>query len=252
MQARRQQVEEVLKPAFAKFNLGDVGLNIVEALKTADGQSAGGSYANRLIQVALDEPNPLQTMRHEAMHALKELQFFTPQQWRALTEQANKKWVKEYLQDQMAEIEVDGVPQQVTRLEAYKRMGLSKQAIIEEAIADAFGAYDRGATPPPGMIAALYKKLKNFFANFGQALRGAGFESSEDIFQRIERGELKPLKAPKKEAKPVAKVEEVEEAPDTKKAEAPEAEVRAAQEKAKKEKYSLAGTGVPMSTRNLM
>ena len=272
-QARQQQVEEVLKPAFAKFNLGDVGLNIVEAIKTDDGQSADGSYARNLIQVAMDAENPLQIMRHESMHALKELGFFTPQQWRALTEQANKKWVKEYLQDQMAEIEVDGQTQQVTRLEAYKRMGLSKQAIIEEAIADAFGAYARGATPPPGLIASLYKKLQNFFANFGQALRGAGFESAEDIFQRIERGDLKS-KAPKKEAKPVVKIKEAEKAPETKKAEAPakpvqkqeapqkeeqkQAEPVVAKKEAKpakptkKKKYSLAGAGVPLSTRSVM
>ena len=67
----------------------------------------------------------------------------------------------------------------------------SEQDIIEEAIADAFAAYDKGEVPPPGLIASLYKKLKNFFANFGQALRGAGFESADDIFQKIERGELK-------------------------------------------------------------
>jgi hypothetical protein len=240
--ARTQAVEAVLKPAFAKFNLGDVGLNIVEAIKTDDGQSAGGSYARNLIQVALDEANPLQTMRHESMHALKELGFFTPQQWNALSERAEKQWVKEYLEDQTAEVEVDGKIQQMSRLDAYKRMGLTRQDIVEEAIADAFGAYDRGATPPPGMIAALYKKLKNFFTNFGQAMRGAGFESADDIFQRVERGELKPRKAPKKEAKPAEKKKDVSQ---TKKPEVPS-------KPAKKEKLSLAGVGVPLSTRSVM
>ncbi len=195
-----KKIESVLKPAFAKFNLGDVGLNIVEAIKTDTGQSADGSYARNLIQVAMDADKPLQTMRHESMHALKELEFFTPQQWKALTERAEKQWIKEYLEGQTAEVEIDGKPQQITRLEAYKRMGLTQEAIVEEAIADAFGAYDRGATPPPGLIAALYKKLKNFFMNFGQALRGAGFESADDIFQRVERGELKSRK-PKAEPK---------------------------------------------------
>jgi hypothetical protein len=253
--ARTQAVEAVLKPAFAKFNLGDIGLNIVEAIKTGGGGRADGAYAQNLIQIALDAPEPLQTMRHETVHALKELGFFTKQQWRALTEQANKTWVKQYLEGQVAEL--NGV--QMSRLDAYKELAKERklsprqlrEEIIEEAIADAFGAYARGATPPPGLIATLYKKLASFFANFGQALRGAGFESAEDIFQRIERGDLKS-KAPKKEAKPVVKAKEAEKAPETKKAEAPEAEVRAAQEKAKKEKYSLAGTGVPMSTRNLM
>jgi hypothetical protein len=83
----------------------------------------------------------------------------------------------------------------MSRLDAYKKLGYTQEAIVEEAIADAFGAYDKGATPPPGMIAALFKKLKNFFVNFGQALRGAGFESADDVFQRVERGELKSRKA---------------------------------------------------------
>jgi hypothetical protein len=130
------------------------------------------------------------------MHALKDLQFFTPQQYKALEERANKEWIKTYLAD--VPTELNGV--QMSRLDAYKQLGLTQEEIVEEAISDAFGAYDKGATPPPGMIAALFKKLKNFFANFGQALRGAGFESADDVFQRVERGELKSRK-PKGEAK---------------------------------------------------
>lgn len=242
--ARTQELEKTLKPMLAKFNLGDVGLNVVEKLQN----DAGGAYLDRLIQVSLDEANPIQTMRHESLHALKELDFFTPQQWKALTEQANSKWIKEYLEGQTSEL--DGV--QMSRLDAYKKIGLTQEEIVEEAIADAFGAYDRGATPPPGMIAALFKKLKNFFANFGQALRGAGFESSDDIFQRVERGELKSRK-PKVE--PARKTESEPKAEPKAKPEAEEAqkEAKPAPEKEpKQEKFSLAGEGVPMSTRKLM
>jgi len=192
-QAESQKLDELLRPLIAKFNLGDVGLNIVDRIAN----NAGGSYLDKLIQISMDEPKPLQTMRHESMHALRDLEFFTPQQWNALTERANKQWIKEYLEDQTAEIEVDGKMQTMSRLDAYKKLGYSQEAIIEEAVADAFGAYDRGVKPPPGLIAALFKKLKDFFKNFGQALRGAGFESSEDIFERVERGELKSRK-PKK------------------------------------------------------
>lgn len=206
--ARTQELETKLKPMLAKFNLGDVGLNVVEQLKN----NAGGSYLDKLIQVSLDEANPIQTMRHESMHALKDLQFFTPQQWNALKERAEKQWIKEYLENQTSEVEVDGKPVTMSRLDAYKQIGLTQEEIVEEAIADAFGAYDRGATPPPGMIAALFKKLKNFFMNFGQALRGAGFESAEDVFQRVERGELKsrkpkaePARETKAEPKPEVK-----------------------------------------------
>ena len=188
---RVTQLKNTLTPMLEKFGLKDVGLNIVDRIEN----NAGGRYLDSLIDISLTEENPVQTMRHEALHALKDLQFFTPQQYKALEERANKQWIKEYLQDQTAEIEVDGKPVQMSRLDAYKRLGYSQEAIVEEAIADAFGAYARGATPPPGMIAALFKKLKNFFTNFGQALRGAGFESADDVFQRVERGELKPRKA---------------------------------------------------------
>ena len=189
---RVQQLKQTLTPMLAKFGLQDVGLNVVEKIEN----DAGGSYLDRLINISLTEDNPIQTMRHEAMHALKDLQFFTPQQYKALEERANKEWIKTYLAD--VPTELNGV--QMSRLDAYKQLGLTQEEIVEEAISDAFGAYDKGATPPPGMIAALFKKLKNFFANFGQALRGAGFESADDVFQRVERGELKSRK-PKAEAK---------------------------------------------------
>jgi hypothetical protein len=188
--ARKKELDNTLRPLITKFNLGDVGLNVVDQLE----RNAGGRYLDQLIEVSLEEANPLQTMRHESLHALKDLGFFTPQQWKALTERAEKDWIKQYMEGQTAEVEVDGKKQTMSRLDAYKQMGLTQEEIVEEAIADAFGAYDKGDTPPPGMIAALFKKLKDFFMNFGQALRGAGFESSEDIFQRVERGELKPRK----------------------------------------------------------
>jgi hypothetical protein len=225
---RVQQLKQTLTPMLAKFGLQDVGLNIVEKIEN----DAGGKYTSldKLIDISLRGDTPIQTMRHESLHALKDLQFFTPQQWKALTDRANKQWIKEYLQDKQSVIEVDGKPQTMSRLDAYRKLGYTQEEIVEEAIADAFGAYDRGATPPPGMIAALFKKLKDFFANFGQALRGAGFESADDVFQRVERGELKSRK-PKAEAKaepraepkePVKAKEPTEKEPV--KAEAPEAE----------------------------
>jgi polyhydroxyalkanoate synthesis regulator phasin len=206
---RVTQLKQTLTPMLERFGLKDVGLNIVDRIEN----NAGGRYLDSLIDISLTEDKPIETMRHEALHALKDLQFFTPQQYKALEERANKQWIKEYLQDQIAEIEVDGKPVQMSRLDAYKKLGYSQEAIVEEAIADAFGAYARGATPPPGMIAALFKKLKNFFTNFGQALRGAGFESADDVFQRVERGELKSRKpkAPSTEklSLPVMRGEEV-------------------------------------------
>jgi hypothetical protein len=200
-QQRRETAKELYKtfvPQMRKFGLGDVGLNIVDKIENG----AGGAYLDKLIRVSLEEANPIQTMRHESLHAMKDLSFFTPQQWKALEERANKEWIKTYLEGQKTE--VDG--QEMTRLEGYRKLGYSEQDIIEEAIADAFGAYDKGAKPPPGMIAALFRKIKNFFSNIGQAFRGAGFQSADDIFQNIERGRVKPAEVIAPEAKAAEKL----------------------------------------------
>jgi hypothetical protein len=198
-QQNREVAKELYKtfvPQMRKFGLGDVGLNIVDRIENG----AGGAYLNKLIKVSLEEANPVQTMRHEALHAMKDLGFFTPQQWKALEDRANKQWIKELKEARYDENQ--------SRYDAYvdlftkegEQKGFAgkeleqyvNEAVVEEAIADAFGAYDKGAKPPPGMIASLYKKIKDFFASLGQAFRGAGFQSADDIFQNIERGRLKP------------------------------------------------------------
>jgi hypothetical protein len=198
-QQRRETAKELYKtfvPQMRKFGLGDVGLNIVDRIENG----AGGAYLDKLIRVSLEDATPVQTMRHESLHAMKDLGFFTPQQWKALEERANKQWIKE-----LKETKYDD---KRSRYDAYvdlftkegEQKGFTgkeldqyvSDAVVEESIADAFGAYDKGAKPPPGMIAALYRKIKNFFASLGQALRGAGFQSADDIFQSIERGRLKP------------------------------------------------------------
>jgi hypothetical protein len=223
VEAQLAELKAKLLPMLKKFGLEEVGLNVVRAIEN-DADGAWGK-ADKLIRIALQATKPIQTMRHEALHALKELGFFTPQQWEALKRQAEKTWVNTYLKGQM--VEVNG--QQMTRYDAYANgvknekgewvlKPLSPEDILEEAIADAFGDWEGGTKPPPGMMAALFKRMQQFFAALKQALTGAGFESADEIFGKIERGELKAGK------------------------EAAGAE----------EKMSLSGAGVPMSTRNLM
>jgi Large polyvalent protein associated domain 38/ADP-Ribosyltransferase in polyvalent proteins len=181
-----------LEPMLAKFGLKDVGLNIVEQLR----HGAEGSYASKLINVALNAQKPVQVMRHEVIHALKDLGFFTPQQWSVLQNMANKKWIAEYLEGQNAEHEGEVM----SRLDAYKKMKLSQDEIIEEAIADAFGAFNKNK-PPAGMLASLHKKLVDFFEALKNAFHGAGFQTAESVFEHIEQGKLKPSAAPTSEEK---------------------------------------------------
>ena len=206
-QAAAKELYKTFVPQMRKFGLGDVGLNIVDRIENG----AGGAYLDKLIRISLEDANPVQTMRHESLHALKDLGFFTPQQWKALEGQAKKTWIQELKTTPYEEgksrhdayIELFTKEAQDKGFEGKELDQYVNDSLIEEAIADAFGAYDKGAKPPPGMIAALYRKIKNFFANLSQALRGAGFQSADDIFQAVERGELKPA-AKAKEAAPKA------------------------------------------------
>ena len=189
-QAKLDQLKKDLPAMLERFGLKDVGLKIVDAIEGG----AEGSYAAKVIQIALDAVNPVQTLRHEAIHALKELGFFTPQQWSALERQAKNEWVQKYLKDKTYRSE-DG--KTMSRYEAYKtpgiasKDGLTEEDIIEEAIADAFGDFD-ATKAPPGMLTALLNKMRNFFSALRSYLTGQGFQTYKDVFAKIEAGELKP------------------------------------------------------------
>jgi len=220
VEAKLAELKAKLLPMLKKFGLEQVGLNVIREIEN----NADGAWGrtDKLIRIALKATEPIKTMRHEALHALKELGFFTPQQWEALKRQAEKTWVNKYLKgvafnDTMSRYDAyaNGIQDENGKV---LMPPLSAEDILEEAIADAFGDWEGGATPPPGLMAALFKRLQNFFSALRQALTGAGFESADEIFGKIERGEL-----------------------------------RAGKEAAGTEtKMSLSGIGVPMSTRNLM
>lgn len=211
------ELEKNLVAALSKFGLKDVALKVVRAIN----ENAEGSYEAKLIKIAFDAANPVRTLRHEAVHALKELGFFTKDQWRVLENKAKNEWVQKYLAGKTAV--VDG--EQMSRLDAYKKMGLSESEILEEAISDAFADFDVNKAPP-GMMMALLNKLRNFFKALRQALTGAGFESAEDIFGKIEEGKLE------------SQMDKADKAGDS--------------IEKKQEKLSLYGEGVPLSTRGIM
>jgi hypothetical protein len=172
-----------LRDMLNRFGLGDVALKIVKAIEN----KADGSYAGKVIELALDAKNPIRTLRHESLHALKELGFFTDAQWKSLEKMARDKWISKYLEGSKAVLQ-DGTTG--TRLQAYKELGLTEADIIEEAIADAFGDFDVNKAPP-GMLTALLNKLRGFFESLNNYLAGRGFENSQDIFGAVEKGQLK-------------------------------------------------------------
>lgn len=186
--AEATALQSKLLPMLRKFGLGDVALKIEEAMQNE------GEYSASVIKVALDATNPLGVLRHEVIHGLKDLGFFTPGQWKILENKADKEWTDKYLRQR----NVDGGPLKAgeqSRYDAYdKEYNGDVDAIREEAISDAFRDFDVNGAPK-GLFAQLLNAMRKFFRNLRSALNGAGYETAEDIFGKVERGELKATKA---------------------------------------------------------
>ena len=231
--AKADEIGKQLMPILSKLGLKNVALEVASQIK----KSAEGSYFHKLIQVAIDAKEPVRVMRHESLHAMRDLGFFTDEQWNALTRQADKVWIDKYLKDPARDVEVDG--QKMSRYDGYKYLGQTEPAewnkanpdkpqrkvmtdaelkdmIREEAIADAFADFDANKAPP-GMLAALLNKIKSFFEALRNSFNEAGFQTAEDVFKQAEAGKLKGR-----------------------------------EETGGEEKLSLSGIGTPYSTRDIM
>jgi Holliday junction resolvasome RuvABC DNA-binding subunit len=182
LQAKIDLLGKALTRIMSRYGLKDVALKLVADMK------AEGEYSSRVLSLALDATDPVSALRHESIHAMKELGFFSDQQWKSLERQAKEKWIDQYLKQKNVNREPlkEG---QTSRYDAYMKLyGGDEEAVIEEAIADAFADFD-ATKAPPGMLQALLKKIRNFF----QAIKEAfGAEpDAERIFRKAERGELR-------------------------------------------------------------
>ena len=172
------ELEKKLRPMMTRLGLGDLHLNIVNAIRASNEATADGEYSKKLIKIAIDAENPMRVLRHEGIHALKELGAFSKDQWRVLENKAKSEWIKKY-----------------KILERYQGLNLSPDALIEEAIADAFSDFDQ-TKPPAGLIGAVFNKIKSFMEALGNSLDGIGFHTADSIFGKVEAGRLPVTREP--------------------------------------------------------
>jgi hypothetical protein len=156
-----------LRAALDKMGLGGIGLRLEKALTTTEGTSAQGMYANKVIQVALNANDPTYTLNHEALHAMKEMGFFSNADWNILSNMARNTWMKQY------------------GIEA-KYPDLSKESQIEEAIAEAFATFQQQSSQTQSILT----KAINALRRLGNFLRGYGYQVSEDILGKAASGQL--------------------------------------------------------------
>ena len=176
------QLRLSLLPALKRYGLENVGLRIVNSIQ--DGR-ADGQWVQQIMTIAMDSKNPMGTLKHETIHALKELGAFTKQEWQILENKAKSDWIQKYLKDVKG---ADGV----SLYDRYKAMGLNQNDMMEEAIAEAFKHFKVGNLQP-GMIGNIWMRLNRMFEALRNGFAKLGFKTSDAIFSNIEEGGIKTL-----------------------------------------------------------
>ena len=185
------EIHKQLAPLLKKYGLENVSLKIVDSIRNGE---AEGNYAQQIISVALDnEPGThLGVMRHEIIHALKELGAFTPKEWELLNRQAQKVWIPQYMQSRSTSYK----GQQTSLYDAYQGIYQEEKGdlegfneyIQEEAIAEAF----RNWKPQPGFFGNIGYRLTQLFNAIRNAFKGLGFQTADTVFKNIEAGKVRP------------------------------------------------------------
>jgi hypothetical protein len=170
--AKREAVAATLRKRLNQLGLKDVALRVPDAIITKEGDNADGVYARKIIAVALDSQRPhAEILDHEAVHAVRRLGLITEPEWNVLSRKADA-WATKYKIDQ-----------------TYG--DISPERRTEEAIAHAFPDWRAGRLGNAGnAVQRIFRKVQNFLDAIGNAFRGNGFQSADDVFGKIDSGEV--------------------------------------------------------------
>lgn len=192
--ARRQQQNlRRLQNYLRQIGIGeDVGLRLHNVLMNDEGAVGEGYYdpADRTINIATDIYNPglgdhriaellSGVIRHETIHALRELGVLTNDEWNALKRYVAKKTYPG--------------GKDLTFLDWARKTypDLSDEAQHEEAIAEAYRKWAERKGGVSGKPASIFRRITRFFRRVGQYLRLNGVEKKgEAIYEAIEEGKV--------------------------------------------------------------
>lgn len=174
--AKRAELEPALRDRLDKMGLSDIGLKLPDAIRAMNAEGTptkvGGMYGEKMIALALDSSmDKAEVIDHEAVHAMRDLGLFTPEEWATLSRKAGD-WVERY-----------GL--------ARRYRDYPPDKMNEEAIAHAYPDWRTGKLGNVGSaVQRIFKKVSNFFEAVGNVFRGMGFRSADDVFSRISTGEI--------------------------------------------------------------
>jgi hypothetical protein len=133
-----------------------------------DGVEVRGVHWGDLIATTLayGKDAAKRNIRHETIHVLRAVGLLSDAEWETLT-RAAQKWRKDY--------DIDS-----------RYPDAAEELKIEEAVAAAFAGENR----PMGAVATIFTRISEFLKRFYRMLVSKDFRTAEDIFGRIESGEI--------------------------------------------------------------
>lgn len=177
-----QLAERILGHQIAKVNV----IPDWDVWTEAFGEHTEAEYSpdHNVINIALQGTrNALTNLRHEAIHALRQAAVFTKPEWAMLARMADLRWIEEFNIEQ--------------RYAHYReQFDISEEALRdilrEEAVAEAFAFYlDSKLKPTDPLVTRLFQKVKEFLEALANYLKGRGFQTTGNVFKKIESGEVK-------------------------------------------------------------
>ena len=186
---RREEVYSALRETLDEMNLTDVSLAVPDRI-TVPGprgnQDVAGQYrlwrdSRPLIEVALtaaerpmDYDSMYSVVHHEAIHAMRNMRLFSPQEWNVLQRASEKEWLKKH---------------DIMGSDLYKT--LPKPKALEEGIAREFEQWATSESrDTESTIGKIFYKMQQFFEKLRNVVIGRGWNSVDSIFGDAASGEI--------------------------------------------------------------
>ena len=211
------RVVDLIDAQLKDLGVSDFRGKVEERIRTGDRVAAGEfSPLFRTISVALDQFGGAQTdaeidkvlrevVDHEVIHAMRELDLFSENEWLALSRSVARIRIPKSMRDrnrelfdenttflEWAEKNYEGTPT-VEALKRNKNPDAYWDYIVEEAVAELHSSYKSSpevSDQVDGTSESLLDKVRRFFERVYNSVTGVGYGDAGDVFAAIGKGTI--------------------------------------------------------------